>query len=57
MDLMLRGWLHGDFHPGLISQLGIQSWEKLQIYEKFQHWLKIFQPELTYNDLEKKLKI
>ena len=36
----LRGWLYGDFHPGLKFQLDIPTWKKLQLYEKFQPGLK-----------------
>ena len=43
--ISLRGWLYGDFHPGLKFQLGIPSWKKLQLYEKFQ-------PGLKYNSFE-----
>ena len=45
----LRGWLNGDFYPGLNIQLGIPSWEKMQVYEKFQRGLK-------YNSFEKNLE-
>ena len=50
--LMLKVWLYGDFHTVLKFQLGIPSWKKLQLYEKFYPRLKIFQPELKCNSLE-----
>ena len=49
----LKGWLYGDFLPGLKFQLGIPNWKKLQLYEKFQLELKIFQARLEYNSLVK----
>ena len=44
----LKGFLYGDFHPGLKFQLGFQKVEigkKMQLYEKYQ-------PELKYYSLE-----
>ena len=49
----INGWLYADFHSWLKFQLGIPSWKKLQLFEKFQSGLKIFQPDLKYNGLEK----
>ena len=51
--LYLKGWLYGDFLHWLKFQLGIPNWKKLQMYEKFQLELKIFQARLEYNSLEK----
>ena len=50
--LMLKVRLYGDFHPGLKFQLGIPSWKKLQLFEKFYPRLKVFQPELKCDSLE-----
>ena len=40
LELLARGWLYGDFHPGLKFHIGIQSSKK-------------FQPGLNYNGFEK----
>ena len=45
---ILRGWLHGDFYPGLKFQLGMPSWKELQLYEKVQLGLK----DNTFEKLE-----
>ena len=51
----LRGWFYGDFHPWLKFHFGLPSWKKLkkrlQIHEKIQPMLKIFQSELKLNRL------
>ena len=48
--IFVRGWLCELFHTESKFELG---WEKLQLYEKFQLRLKIFQSRLKYNSLEK----